>query len=135
MPALMRPGSCSTYLLCYAAPVTNLMRQFSALQYYTIPSLPTNFQVPEWLAIEVGILAGRMYFESKELRGIRKYLEEGIALEEDGISTPLSPNVEGFLMEWLALRRNTRDVLHTPMGFVCLGRELVEDHSFFVEGV
>ncbi|PSK48404.1 Fatty acid synthase subunit beta [Elsinoe australis] len=135
MPALMRPGSCSTYLLCYAAPVTKSMRQFSTLQYYTIPSLPTNFQVPEWLAIEVGILAGRMYFESKELRGIRKYLEEGIALEEDGISTPLSPNVEGFLMEWLALRRNTRDVLHTAMGYVCLGRELVEDHSFFVEGV
>jgi hypothetical protein len=36
-----------------------------------------------------------------------------------------------FLQEWLALRRKGQDFTHTPMGYVCQGRSLIENHHFF----
>ncbi|PNS17150.1 Signal recognition particle subunit SRP68 [Sphaceloma murrayae] len=121
------------HLLCYAAPVTKRMRHFSTLQYYAYPSFPDGYTPPTWLAAEIGMLGGRMYFESGELEDLKEYLGMTSA-EETENTTRFSPDQAGFLLEWSALRRNTRDILHTPMGYVCLGRALTEEHPFFGKG-
>lgn len=36
-----------------------------------------------------------------------------------------------FLQEWLALKRKGQDFTHTPMGYVCQGKPLNENHPFF----
>jgi hypothetical protein len=36
-----------------------------------------------------------------------------------------------FLQEWLALRRKGQDFSHSPMGFICQGQRLLENHPFF----
>ncbi|KAF2219103.1 hypothetical protein BDZ85DRAFT_243893 [Elsinoe ampelina] len=135
MTTLTSPGHAATHLLCYAAPVTKSMRHFSKLDYFSIPAMPANNVPPSWFATEIGILAGRLYFEGSELEDLKKYIgmvDGGAGGVEN--ATRFSPNQAGFLLEWLALRRNTRDVLHTPMGHLCLGRDLIEGHPFFSAG-
>ena len=36
-----------------------------------------------------------------------------------------------FMQEWLAVRRKGQDFMHTPMGYVCQGRQLRVSHPFF----
>lgn len=36
-----------------------------------------------------------------------------------------------FLQEWLAVRRKGQDFTHTPMGYICQGKELSKNHPFF----
>src|SRR3954471_2268109 len=38
-----------------------------------------------------------------------------------------------FLQEWLAVRRKGQDFVHTPMGQVCQGKPLLENHPFFLK--
>ena len=63
-----------THLLTYAAPVTRKMLHFNGLQYYAMPGLPTGWEAPKWLKIELGIFAGRLYFEYSEYSDLCKYL-------------------------------------------------------------
>lgn len=63
-----------THLLTYAAPVTRKMLHFNNLTFYAVPSLPTGWKPPPWLTIELGIFAGRLYFEYDEYSDMRKYL-------------------------------------------------------------
>jgi hypothetical protein len=37
-----------------------------------------------------------------------------------------------FLQEWLTVRRKGQDFAHTPMGFICQGKQLLESHPFFL---
>lgn len=62
------------YLLTYSAPLTRGMVHFSDLAYYTIPPLPKNWQAPAWLKVELGILAGRVYFDFAEYASICEFL-------------------------------------------------------------
>lgn len=68
-----------THLLTYAAPVTRKTLQFDDLRYYAMPSLPTGWKAPTWLRIELGIFAGRLYFEYSEYSDLCKYLGLGEA--------------------------------------------------------
>lgn len=52
-----------THLITYAAPVTRAMLVFDTLKLYTVPSLPTNWRAPTWLVRDLGIFAGRLYFD------------------------------------------------------------------------
>ncbi len=74
-----------TYLLTYAAPITRKMLYFSSLKYYSIPSLPRGWEAPEWLTVELGIFAGRLYFDWREYRAICQFLgvEEAPTTLED----------------------------------------------------
>ena len=63
-----------TYLLTYAAPVTRNMLHFNALHYYAIPELPRGWRAPSWLMIELGIFAGRLYFEYEEYGDLHTFL-------------------------------------------------------------
>lgn len=111
----------------YAAPVTRHMSRFSSLQFFTLPNYDGAF--PSWLRIELGILAGRLYFEFEDYNEILSYVQpcEGPARNEKWFAH----DAIGFLEEWLAATRNMKDFEHTPMGYVCQGRPLREDHPFF----
>ena len=50
------------------------MLHFNGLQYYAVPSLPTAWKAPTWLKIELGIFAGRLYFDYEEYDDLCKYL-------------------------------------------------------------
>ncbi|RAH82415.1 hypothetical protein BO86DRAFT_378826 [Aspergillus japonicus CBS 114.51] len=128
-------GSTLEHLMTYAAPVTKRMQHFSNLDYYTVPPLPVAKYVPAFLAFEVDIFAGRLYFGPREYEEIL----DRLALEWDDAAGSAVTPAEGsslsmvFLQEWLALRRQGQDISHTPMGYVCQGRMLRPDHPFFVQ--
>lgn len=63
-----------TNLITYAAPVTRKMLHFNNLGYYAIPAMPAGWEPPAWLTIELGIIAGRLYFAFEEYNDLRKYL-------------------------------------------------------------
>lgn len=81
IPLVREAKGSLTHLLAYAAPVTRRMLHFNDLGYYAMPDLPTVWQAPTWLKIELGIFAGRLYFEYNEYSDLREYLgfEEGSA--------------------------------------------------------
>ena len=71
--------------MTYAAPVTRKMLHFNNLNYYAIPALPKHWKAPTWLTIELGIFAGRLYFEYNEYSDLCKFLgrqEAVIKLDE-----------------------------------------------------
>jgi hypothetical protein len=150
-----------THVLTYAAPVTRKMLHFNDLQYYAVPSLPSGWEAPLWLRTELGIYSGRLYFEYPEYNSLLEYLgvreEAGeigeydvddVALQVDGAEKePETSTAEldieqkakaftrkpfTFLQEWLTVRRKGQDFTHTPMGFICQGKQLLESHPFFL---
>ncbi|KUJ24466.1 uncharacterized protein LY89DRAFT_663197 [Mollisia scopiformis] len=75
----------ATYLLTYAAPITRKMLHFNDLKYYTVPALPADWEAPMWLRIELGIFAGRLYFDYQEYTHVLNFLgvkDESGKLEE-----------------------------------------------------
>lgn len=64
----------ATYLLTYASPITRRMMAFDNLQFYTIPRLPDNWNPPKQLVTELGLFAGRLYFEWSEYPLVCKLL-------------------------------------------------------------
>jgi hypothetical protein len=63
-----------THLLAYSAPVTRKMLYFSTLTYYAVPALPLGWKAPAWLTTELGIFAGRLYFDFDEYSHLKMYL-------------------------------------------------------------
>lgn len=74
IPIVAQAEERNTYLLTYAAPITRKMLQFNNLQYFTIPALPRDWCAPQWLKTEMGLFAGRLYFEWNEYPHLAKYL-------------------------------------------------------------
>lgn len=67
--------------MTYAAPVTRRMLHFNNLDYYTIPALPAGWEAPRWLKVQLGMFAGRLYFDWEEY----EYLADFFGLDEEGI--------------------------------------------------
>lgn len=140
---LLAIPSSSTHLLLYAAPVTKRMLHFNRLDYYSLPSLPADWTPPPWLPFELGILAGRLYFDFSEYNllldsfNLNPEGESGHQSGDGSNSTTGSAeqtrarNFLRFVQDWLALRRQGQDISHTPMGYVCQGWKLRSDHPFF----
>ncbi|XXH01214.1 hypothetical protein Hte_007568 [Hypoxylon texense] len=63
-------GASPTHLLTYAAPVTRRMMHFNTLNFYSLPSLPEDWQPSKWLVTELGYFAGRLYFDWSEYDSI-----------------------------------------------------------------
>ncbi len=114
------------------------MLHFNTLSYYVLPRLPAGYIAPEWLSIELGIFAGRLYINFLECAPLMRYLQLAdrtdtevpqIKGEHVGVFTK---NPVNFLLEWLTLCRKGQDIMHTPMGYVCQGWPLHESHPFFV---
>lgn len=133
-----------TYLLTYAAPVVRTMTHFDKLTYYTIPKVPVGWSSPTWLRIELGIFAGRLYFDFEDYAPLCDYLgleisDGSVDLDQGAKANDLQGNrfadkPADFLREWLAARRKGQDFTHTPMGYLCNGRQLTADHPFFNAG-
>ncbi|RBR10600.1 hypothetical protein FVER53590_12130 [Fusarium verticillioides] len=151
---IMRNSGVPTHLLVYSAPITRKMLRFNDLTFHSIPSLPNDWKAPEWLRVELGIYAGRLYFEWGEydamcsLLGIQSGELGGHAQDEEPTETDTDAETETskprtdlehkltkspltFLQDWLAVRRRGQDFAHSPMGFVSQGKRLQEDHVFF----
>ncbi|KAI8716467.1 hypothetical protein NCS52_00940700 [Fusarium sp. LHS14.1] len=131
LPTLRELEKPRARLISYAAPVAKSMQMFNTLKYLTIPA--KEFSVPAWLPIEVGVFAGRLYFDYHEYESLLSWLGIGEVTDSQvpvsrgfWIRQPLK-----FLLEWMTHRRQTADILHTPMGYVCQGRALHDTHAFF----
>lgn len=125
IPDMRRQIIPQTHLVTYSPPTTRDMEDFNSLSYYTVPGLPVL--PPQWLIIELGIYSGRLYFGFRELPALKAYFE--LCLET---TTGFTQSPYSFMIEWLAIRRNGQDILHTPMGYLCQGRSLHAKHPFFV---
>ena len=106
------------------------MLHFNGLSYYPLPCLPDGYTVPDLFSIELGIFAGRLYINFPECALLTKYLQLAAkSVEHVGLSTK---NPVDFILEWLTVYRKGQDIMHTPMGYICQGRPLHENHPFFV---
>ncbi|KAI1286552.1 hypothetical protein F5Y03DRAFT_389407 [Xylaria venustula] len=114
-----RRGKPRVHLITYAAAVTKAMVQFNHLDFYAYPELPTGFHIPKQIKIELGILAGRLYVDEDEWKAVAEYIM-GTANDPKKIVA----NPAAFVLEWLTARRKTVNVLRTPMGYICTGREM-----------
>ena len=45
--------------------------------------------------------------------------------------TKLTPKPFTFTQDYLSVRRRGQEISHTPMGFLCMGKPLHENHAFF----
>ncbi|KAI8664160.1 hypothetical protein NCS55_00923800 [Fusarium keratoplasticum] len=131
LPIIRQVGDPRVRLIAYAAPVAKSMQVFNTLQYLTIPS--DQGPLPAWVSIEVGIIAGRLYFDYHEYESLLAWLGIGeVSDSKDAVRRGLwIDHPLKFLLEWLTYRRQTADILHTPMGYVCQGRALQATHAFF----
>lgn len=145
-----------THLATYAAPITRRMLHFNQLGYYAIPSTSSDSQAPQWLTDEIGLFAGRLYFEFEEHESIMKLL--GIRRTDDPLTGGASPtetssthvtgqesrhqnfqlststaNTLMFIQEWLGVRRKGQEFTNTPMGYMCEEKPLTTQHPFFAK--
>ncbi|OKL59958.1 hypothetical protein UA08_04823 [Talaromyces atroroseus] len=125
IPLLRAAETPRVHLLLYAAP---------HLMYYDYPMLPAGWKAPLWPPFELGILAGRLYFNFSDYDGLlEKLCPAGYGNDDDQSSSLDTQNVLAFLNEWLALRRQGQDIAHTPMGYICHDRHLRSGHPFFMQ--
>lgn len=101
IPMFQRSTSRWVHLLTYAAPVTKKMLHFNHLSYYSMPPLRVGWKPPKWLIIELGILAGRVYFDFGEYQSLREYLGiSDFAYDPDDVledpMTSASPTISGL---------------------------------------
>ncbi|KAI0878565.1 hypothetical protein GGS24DRAFT_517708 [Hypoxylon argillaceum] len=118
-----RVGRSHVHLIAYAAPVTKAMVQFNSLEFYSFPELAKDQIIPDRIRIELGILSGRLYVDKSEWKIVENYVR-GSETDTAENSDKIAPDPAAFLLEWLAVRRKTADVMQTPMGYICTGREI-----------
>lgn len=114
------------------------MQLFDSFSYCTIPPLNSQTLFPECLSIEVGVVAGGLYFDNQQCEDILAWL--GICKDVEASSSEGTGNSSAvkrygtvsrglfiaqplkFLQEWLTYRRQGQDITYTPMGSICQGR-------------
>lgn len=122
LPTLRASSRPIVHLIVYAAPVSKSMVILDELNFYSIPRLPKGWKAPTWLVRDLGIFAGRTYFDYDtqyaplcEALGLPGPVipvnvldtEMPFAEEEQKamLQEPFSPSPLVFLQEWLAVRR------------------------------
>ncbi|KAI9853337.1 MAG: hypothetical protein M1830_006680, partial [Pleopsidium flavum] len=115
------------------------MLHFDTLKFYSVPCLPSDWRPPRWLVRDLGIFAGRLYFDFAEYPSICEVVRlpphNALSSVEDGVETekipkPFTKAPPEFLQQWLLTRRKGQDFSHTPMGNVCCGKEVKEDSVY-----
>ena len=150
IPLVRNQEPIKTHLICYAAPATRSMLVFDTLKFYSVPPLPHAWEAPEWLVRDLGIFAGRLYFDFAEQYGpvceimglpLPPLLPNAATIERDStvkpviadnvkdpgreVVKPFSPNALLFMQEWLAVRNKGKDFSQTMMGEICRGRRVM----------
>lgn len=95
-----------THLISYAAPVTRKMLHFDNLRYLVTPPLPGWWEPPMWLRIELGILAGRLYFPYGEYAAIQRFLGVEVKQEKPNGADAL-PFIEDLSLESYGISPST----------------------------
>ncbi|EQL03900.1 hypothetical protein OCS_00393 [Ophiocordyceps sinensis CO18] len=137
IPVIRAFESAPVHLIPYAASTTKNMIHSSELAGYVLPSPLITSPLPCWLSIELGLLGARLYFDFEEYSTLLKHLRSvvkvgGTASAGGKVSTRTSAgDIYAFLLEWLTVRRKGQDIMHTPMGYICQGRQLEASHPFF----
>ncbi|KAI9901102.1 hypothetical protein N3K66_002919 [Trichothecium roseum] len=148
IPVLRNEESPRVWLLSYAPAVTKAMQPLSSTPYCFVPPRNTHEPLPTWLSVELNVFAGGLHFRYEEYKPLLSWLgvddngsPEGSDAGEGGAAGISSAKVQcklpaalplKFLLEWLTYRRQTEEILYTPMGFVCQRKPLQPDHQFFV---
>ena len=139
----------SAYLITYAAPVTRAMLVFDTLKLYSVPSLPASWRAPIWLVRDLGIFAGRLYFDfDEQSHAVYQALglpppvsmTENVSIEltetdlwlelpfgdpqPEAKEGPFSKNPLLFMQEWLGIRRKGQDFSQSMVGELIRGRRL-----------
>ena len=153
IPLIRDKKVASTHLITYAAPVTRAMLIFDTLTLYTVPRLPANWRAPTWLVRDLGIFAGRLYFDyHSQSRAVYRALglpPPASAVEDVPVEltemdlwhelpfgdAPRGDVEEGpfcrdpllFMQEWLAVRRKGQDFSQSMVGQLVRGRRLEVD--------
>ncbi|KAF3286586.1 hypothetical protein TWF970_008438 [Orbilia oligospora] len=108
-------------------------------RFFTIPPISEDWSPPTKLSIELGIVAGRLYFTYEHSNAIKEYLnlddEEANQEKSQAKAMVLAFRPLEFLREWLMLKRKGQDFLHTPMGYLCQSKVLSQTLAFFKEDV
>ena len=151
LPLIRGRTPASTYLITYAAPVTRAMLAFDTLRLYTVPRLPAQWRAPAWLVRDLGIFAGRLYFDFKD-QSHAVYQALGLPppasgdgdlsteltemdlwhelpfgdLQEETKDGPFCENPLLFMQEWLAIRRKGQDFSQSMVGQLIRGGRLEE---------
>lgn len=173
IPLIRGISNPSAWLVQYSAPVTRKTLHFNDLTYFSIPSFPKGWKAPSWLRIELGIFAGRLYFDWSEYDALLSFLgfegTDAVEMQMNGsessndseyTTASMGTSVEqlgdrmkglavnhrsskqkkskiftekplAFLHEWISCRRKGQDFTNTPMGYICEGKSLTQDHHFF----
>lgn len=84
--------------------------------------------MPDDLIAEIGIFAGRLYSEHDEVVTLLDYVARTKFHNDSQASKTRTLN---FVYEWITRRRKGQDFGHTPIGYICSGRILAQDHPFF----
>ncbi|KAM0234985.1 hypothetical protein ACHAP5_009889 [Fusarium lateritium] len=141
LPKLRNTPETDVSLLTYSAPVAKSMWRFYTLTYFLVPTREQTPLFPTWLPIEIGVLAGRLYFNYDELASLVLWL--GIDREVEPPADPVNESPQRvarglfvdqplkFLLKWLTYRRQILDIMYTPMGYICQGKKLHGEHAFF----
>ncbi|KAI4253663.1 MAG: hypothetical protein L6R42_007489, partial [Xanthoria sp. 1 TBL-2021] len=141
VPLIRDTSPSVTHLISYAAPITKAMVMFDDLDFFAIPQLPPNWRAPESLVRDLGIFAGRTYFDyDKQHSAVCEVLGLPVPIpctadldrempfsksdDEDKPIEAFSPSPLLFTQEWLAVRRKGQDFSQTMMGELCQGRRL-----------
>lgn len=161
LPLVRDNKQSSTYLIVYSTPVTRAMVVFDTLKLYSVPTLPDSWKAPQWLVRDLGIFAGRLYFDYGEqcsavcaALGLpppastvaappailtEMDLWHELPFDEDSKvdkkQEPFSSVPLVFMQEWLAIRRKGQDFSQTMMGDLCRGRRLDNEEPVMVEVV
>jgi hypothetical protein len=72
--------------------------QFNNLTYYSVPALPADFRAPTWLRVQLGLIAGRLYFDFDEYKELCSFLglteEENLDSHQPGITLDTTISAE-----------------------------------------
>jgi hypothetical protein len=111
----------------YAPRVTNSMRSFSDLSFYTIPESPgREWTVPMHLRIELNLFAGQLYFDSREqyqrvcaLLALHMAHPGAKHVEVDGFVSPAYRTGESspFLVSVVSMFKTLTGLRRKGMGF------------------
>jgi len=111
-------------------------KEVNGLSYYV--SSPTDgYTGLDWLSIELGIFAGRLYINFPVCAPLTNYIQ---LADKNWYKLPAKSHQARWHLYQESCRPPTRvayglpqgaDIMHTPIGYICQGRPLHKNHPFF----
>lgn len=88
------------HIVNYMAPVTKrMLSNFGNLDFHSTPPMPAGFKAPTWLTVQLGLIAGRLYFEWHEYQELRDFLgltDDDLIDGDDAVEIDDTSSEEGF---------------------------------------